>query len=99
MLHHHNSPAIGALKQVIYPTHRLRLRPGDRLFLYTDGITEAMNEAGELFSEDRLEQVLARTDGDSLEATAGGVSGEVRRFADGAPQSDDLTMLLIKYWG
>jgi sigma-B regulation protein RsbU (phosphoserine phosphatase) len=97
LLHHHNSPAIGALKQVIYPTHRLLLRPEDRLFLYTDGITEAMNEAGELFSEDRLEQVLACTDGDSLEVTARGVSREVQRFADGAPQSDDLTMLLLKY--
>ncbi len=38
LLNHHNSPAIGALKKVVYPTHRLQLRPGDRLFLYTDGV-------------------------------------------------------------
>jgi serine phosphatase RsbU (regulator of sigma subunit) len=99
LLNHRNSLAIGALREVVYPTHRLQLRPGDQLFLYTDGVTEAMNEAGELFSEDRLEQVLARAGGGSLEETTRCVSQEVRQFTNGAPQSDDLTMLLVKYCG
>jgi len=99
MLNHPNALIIGIMKDVDYPTHRLQLRPGERLFLYTDGVTEAMNQAGEMFSEDRLEQVLARACGSSLEETTRGVSQEVRWFADGAPQSDDLTMLLVKYCG
>jgi serine phosphatase RsbU (regulator of sigma subunit) len=99
LLNHRNSLVIGTMKKVVYPTHRLQLRPGDRLFLYTDGVTEAMNEAGELFSEERLEQALARADGSSLEEITRSVSHEVRRFAGGATQSDDLTMLIVKYCG
>lgn len=97
LLNHHSSLVIGFMKHVVYPTHHIQLRPGDRLFLYTDGVTEAMNEAGDLFSEERLEQALARADNSSLEETTRGVNQAVRRFADGASQSDDLTMLLVKY--
>jgi serine phosphatase RsbU (regulator of sigma subunit) len=99
LLNHRHSLVIGAMKKVAYPTHRLQLRPGDRLFLYTDGVTEAMNEAGDLFSEERLEQALARADGGSLKDIASVVSREVLRFADGAPQSDDLTMLIVEHRG
>jgi phosphoserine phosphatase RsbU/P len=99
LLDHRNSLVIGVMKQAAYPAHRLQLRPGDRLFLYTDGVTEAMNEAGELFSEERLEQALAGTSGGALAETTRNVSQAVRRFVDGAPQSDDLTMLLVKYCG
>ncbi len=99
LLNHHSSLVVGVMKKAVYPTHHIQLRPGDSLFLYTDGVTEAMNEAGDLFSEERLEQALARADGGSLEETTRGVSQEVRRFADGAAQSDDLTMLLVKYCG
>src|SRR5262249_14237222 len=69
LLNHRNSLAIGVMDKVVYPTHHIQLRPGDRLFLYTDGVTEAMNEAGELFSEDRLEQALARVCDSLLEET------------------------------
>jgi phosphoserine phosphatase RsbU/P len=97
LLNHRNSLVIGVLKKATYPTHRVQLRGGDCLFLYTDGVTEAMNAAGELFSEERLEQFLALAGGGSLAETARGVVGEVRAYAAGAPQSDDLTMLLVKY--
>jgi sigma-B regulation protein RsbU (phosphoserine phosphatase) len=56
-----------------------------------------MNQAGDFFSEERLEQALACADGSSPEETTRSINQEVRRFADGAPQSDDLTMLLVKY--
>ena len=99
LLDHPNSLVAGVMQKVAYPTHRLQLRPGDRLFLYTDGVTEAMNEAGEMFSEERLEEVLAQASGSPLEKITRAVTEAVRRFADGAPQSDDLTMLLVKYCG
>jgi len=76
MLDHTNSLAIGILKNVEYSTHRLLLRPGDRLFLYTDGVTEAMNDEGELFSEERLEEALLRVNAESLEETAHDVLDE-----------------------
>ena len=97
VLNHDTSMVIGVMGEMDYPTHRLQLRPGEGLFLYTDGVTEAMNQAEEMFSEDRLEEVLTRHCGRSLEATTRGVIEAVRQFAEGAQQSDDVTMLLVKY--
>ncbi|HQR32270.1 MAG TPA: SpoIIE family protein phosphatase [Blastocatellia bacterium] len=99
MLDHRNSLVLGMRKAVEYPTHQLQLQPGDRLFLYTDGVTEAMTEQGEEFSEERLAQALARAEQCSLQETTRLVSDAVREFADGAPQSDDLTMLIVQYNG
>ena len=99
MLDHRNSLVLGMRKAVEYPTHQLQLQPGDRLFLYTDGVTEAMTEEGEEFSEERLAQALARAGSSSLQETTRLVSEAVREFAGGAPQSDDLTMLIVQYNG
>lgn len=80
-----------------FKTDYLQMQPGDRLFLYTDGITEAFNSNGEMFGEDRLEEALRSgaklTAGDLIEH----VKKEVSSFTSGAEQSDDMTMLLLKY--
>lgn len=99
MLDHPNSLVLGVRKAVEYPTHQLHLLTGDRLFLYTDGVTEAMTEEGEEFSEERLAQALAHAAVSSLQETTHLVSEAVREFAGSAPQSDDLTMLLVQYNG
>ncbi len=97
LLDHPNALVLGVRKAVEYPTHQLQLQPGDRLFLYTDGVTEAMTEDGEEFSEERLAQALAHAEHRSLQETTRLVSDAVREFAGGAPQSDDLTMLLVQF--
>ena len=70
-------------------------------FLYTDGVTEAMNESGELYSDERLNDILNQKGKDSLTAkeilTA--VGKDIETFSAGAEQSDDITMLGIKYLG
>lgn len=99
MLDHRNSLVLGMRKAVDYPTHHLQLQPGDRLFLYTDGVTEAMTEQGEEFSEERLAQALALAGSSSLQETTQLVNEAVRKFVGGAPQSDDLTMLIVQYNG
>lgn len=80
-----------------FKTDYLQMQPGDCLFLYTDGITEAFNSNGEMFGEDRLEEALRSgtklTAGDLIEH----VKKEVSSFTSGAEQSDDMTMLLLKY--
>ena len=89
----------GAMPGVQYHCETLVLSPGDSLYLYTDGVTEAMNPAGEVFSEERLEESLSGLAGKNITDILQGMTERVRRFADGAPQSDDITMMVIRYVG
>jgi sigma-B regulation protein RsbU (phosphoserine phosphatase) len=75
------------------------LSAGDRLVLYTDGVTEAMDKHEELFSQCRLETTLHGASVQSSKAVIEEVVGEVRRFCAGAPQSDDITLLVVGYMG
>ena len=90
---------LGAFRNADYEKRTLRLKPGDSIFLYTDGISEAMNTAGELYSNERLAESLRRLEGASVEDMVRQVMGEVRSFASGAPQSDDMTVLAVTYAG
>ena len=74
----------------------MRLAPGEAIYLYTDGVTEAANRKDELFTEERLEAVLRVVAGHPANAIIKAVADAVRSFADGAPQSDDITALAIR---
>ncbi|MFM1770408.1 MAG: hypothetical protein RJA22_2937 [Verrucomicrobiota bacterium] len=87
---------LGATPGVEYATHRLSLQPGDTLFLYTDGVTEAKNRADQLFGEDRLRETLGRAPRGDLRSLIVHLGSEITRHADGAPPSDDVTMLAIR---
>jgi len=91
--------ALGVIESATYRAKTVRLRAGDGLFLYTDGVTEAMDSAGNLFSERRLQGVLQRANGLSPAETIQNVVSEVKRFAAGTEQSDDITTLAITYRG
>ena len=98
---------LAAMDGMLYKEQTLQLEKGDILFTYTDGVTEAMNNEQQLYGEKRLIELLSF--GDNLpEATdQNGVAGAVCRlvaedvaaFAAGAEQSDDITMLCIRYMG
>jgi len=90
---------LGAMEGVKFSRNGMVLQPGDRLLLYTDGVTEAMNESEHLFSERRLEELLASVKKASPEDLTRALVNEVRRFAAGAAQSDDITILALQYWG
>jgi len=62
-------------------------------------VTEAMNPDHELFSEKRLKAVLSASRESSLEGLSENLMEQILAFADGAQQSDDITMLLVKYQG
>ena len=73
----------------------VNLAPGDVLLLYTDGITEAQNAQQEFFDEDRLREVVRANLGRSARDIQAGVIAEVDAFVGDAPQSDDITLMVI----
>jgi len=72
---------------------------GDTLFMFTDGITEAFNPAGDIFGEARLETVLDREGGIGATELVQKIIGATAEFAAGAEQSDDITCLALVYRG
>jgi phosphoserine phosphatase RsbU/P len=88
--------ALGVRSNSIYETGILTLSPGEAIFLYTDGITEAFNRNDEMFSDGRLAVVLRDVASARSEAIITAVSAAVRVFADGAEQSDDITATVIR---
>ena len=95
----HGDPVAGAMTGVEFTTDTLTLNPGDALVLYTDGVTEAMNPAQELYGEERLAERLAEMGHLSVRETCQVLAEDVHAFADGAEQSDDITMLVLRYNG
>ena len=75
------------------------LRPGDSIFVYTDGATEAINSDKELFGEARLRENLNRYKDASSEELVSGVRTAIDQFAESEPQFDDITMLAFRYAG
>lgn len=93
---------ISEITQKDFAGQEIILGAGDCLFLYTDGVTEAFNQAMELFSEDRLIGFLNRNAVDNrLQALniVESVKQAVDTFAAGTEQADDITMLCLKYAG
>jgi len=89
--------AVGLTERAAYKAQSIRLAPGDRLFLYTDGVTEAFSLDRELFGEERLERLLEVGAALPLERWMGSVLDAVDRFAEGAEQSDDITCLALAF--
>ena len=82
-----------------YASDEVQLTKGDVIFLYTDGVTEAMNEAGDMYSEDRLRATLNGQGEKDVRKILAAVRKDVGAYAGEAEQSDDITMLGLKYCG
>ncbi len=94
-------PPLGVLDDFEFPLAEARLGPGETLCLYTDGVTEASDAAGELYGAKRLAAALERASAAGLDPA--GVLDVVRRdvaaFVADAPQADDLTLLVLRWNG
>ena len=90
---------LGPLQDFKFVSKKITLNRGDTLFLYTDGVTEAMNPKKEFFQEQRLKEVLSRSKGYALADMIQALRTEVSAFVKQEPQSDDITMLVLKYLG
>lgn len=94
-----NDMILGAIQEAIYHEKEIVLSPGDNLFLYTDGVTEAMDKSNELYSEKRLMENCQRLIGKTPEEVVKRITETVGDFVVGAIQSDDITLLSITYKG
>ena len=88
--------AMGVLDDFEYESREEQLRPGDTLFLYTDGLTDAVNLTGELFGKERLEATLDGAAARSPEEIVDHVWSEIGAYSAGAPAADDMTCLVLR---
>ncbi|MEN8175424.1 MAG: SpoIIE family protein phosphatase [Pseudomonadota bacterium] len=94
-----NGMLVGVFEEAPFETRHLQLSPGDQLLLYTDGITEAEDPQRALFSDERLKQTLNAMGEQSAKGMLSYLREEVKKFAGKADQSDDITMVAIRYLG
>lgn len=87
---------LGMLNYLEYEEETVQLKPGDTLLLYTDGITEAMNEKEELFEEERLLEILQTNQNVSAQELSRKIVDKVNSFQGTLPQGDDITLVLIR---
>ena len=90
---------VGLFEMAPYSVDSLELKPGDTMVIYSDGVTEAQNLAGEEFGEGRLVQVMQENHLGSAENVLDKIIAAVKHFAHGAEQYDDVTALVVKYTG
>lgn len=90
---------LAGMDGIKYRQNTFDLHPGDRIFLYTDGVTESTNEHEELYGEERLQHFLNNHETGNTEEILDALRKDLRDFSNEAPQFDDITMLLLDYKG
>jgi len=88
---------LGGMEDIHYQQNEISLKPGDRVYLYTDGVTEATTSDDELFGDTRLLQVMNINNDISLKQQLSYVKKEVDSFIKDGEQFDDITMLIMEY--
>jgi adenylate cyclase len=92
-------PPLGTVDDFRYPVEKRQLAPGEILLAYTDGVTEAQDTHDALYSAVRLERLLASAQTTTARGVVEYVRDDVHRFAAGAEQADDITMLAVRWLG
>lgn len=88
---------LAGLEGMCFSESTLMLNPNDVIYLYTDGVTDAINITEEIYSEERLEATLNNIEANSLQDVLEGVKADVDCFVGDTPQFDDITMLILKF--
>ncbi len=88
---------IGLIDQATFASASIQLEPEDTLLLYSDGVTEAEDVGMDLFGDARLKEALGQCQDPSLGAVQAQILGAVEKFTEGASQSDDITILVVRY--
>jgi len=90
------APPVGMVPGLPFPVAETEMAPGDTLVCYSDGVTEAMNAAEEMYGDERLLAMLTASCGLDLDSFHHAVLEDVAAFTGGAPQSDDVTLLIAQ---
>jgi sigma-B regulation protein RsbU (phosphoserine phosphatase) len=95
----HLGTALGLEPGLAFESNHMVLKDGDTVVFYTDGVSEAFNTREECYGSPRLLADAGSLSGRSAPAITAGLLERVRAFADGAPQSDDIAILAVKFRG
>jgi sigma-B regulation protein RsbU (phosphoserine phosphatase) len=88
---------VGMLEATPFETAHITLAPGDKLVIYSDGLTEAANKQGQFYDVDRLRLCLLEHAANDAHELHDVLVSSVDRFTDGTPSRDDITTLVIEY--
>ena len=99
LVKYRHSPAVATLEGIRFKEHEFTLNPGDSLYVYTDGVTEATNKDDVLFGTDRMLDALNKKPDSDPKTLLETVRSDIDDFVGTAPQFDDITMLGFKYLG
>ena len=99
LIEYRHSPAVAVMEDTPFKQHEFQLEPGDKIFVYTDGVTEATNISNKLYGTERMLETLNREKDASPKELISNVSSDIRFFVGNAKQFDDITMLALKYNG
>jgi len=87
---------VGLMEAAEFGVAEQRLAPGDKVVIYTDGVTEAQNAAGEFFGKKRLREIVTAHAAASCQSLHDAIQQAVTEFTEGAPQSDDITLVVLE---
>jgi phosphoserine phosphatase RsbU/P len=91
--------ALGIMEEKIFSSRLVKLKPGEILFLFTDGVTEAFDINDNLYSDKRLESLLENSKTLEVKELVNKVVSDVNNYSTGVQQSDDITVMAIRYFG
>lgn len=92
----HSAP-LAVMEGMPFKEYELQLEPGDKLFVYTDGVPEAINENEEQYGTDRMIECLNKTQSEDMKTLLPALRDDITRFVNGAEQFDDITMLGFRF--
>jgi sigma-B regulation protein RsbU (phosphoserine phosphatase) len=87
---------LGIIEDATYEETQLKLEPGDKVILYTDGIVEAMNEQKEMLGFERILETVQKSNSATADALLQEIVDRVNKFAGTTPQHDDITVIAIR---
>ncbi|MBR5969316.1 MAG: PP2C family protein-serine/threonine phosphatase [Lachnospiraceae bacterium] len=99
LVEYDHDPPLATMEEMPFEEHAFELHPGDELYVYTDGLPEAINREEELFGPERLTDALNAAKGKTGMELLVSVKDAIDTFADGAEQFDDITMMVMSYSG
>jgi len=91
--------ALGVMEEMPFISKTLALKPGEAVFLFTDGVTEAMDSVENLYSEERLVDKLNLSHSKGIQEITKDIIDDVFLYSKDVPQSDDITVLTFRYFG